>query len=326
MARGVYRARRVLPGEALRRHVAYFWLVQWALDAPYEQHVLTHPASHFIFEQDALSGARTSRVVGPKRRRFTRTLAGAGHVVGVALHAGTARAWLGYDVARLADQSAPLSQVFSTSVELEGAVLGARTDEAALAAVEAFLAPRLPLFDADARLAASLVERLLDDRALIRVDQVVALARRPERALQRLFHRHVGMSPKAVLRRFRLGEAADELARPAQPHRARPRARLLRPGPLQQGLPGRHWPSAVGLRRGSGLSPARWRRASTARAWSRAPTRESSLARAPLRRSLCSQRGHARCLTVGAGGSEEAVMLMSVGRAHRPQAPRPRAE
>ena len=80
-----------------------------ALDAPYVQHVLTHPASHFIFEQDDLTGARTSRVVGPQRRRFTRTLAGAGHLVGVALHAGTARTWLGYDVARLTDRAAPLA-------------------------------------------------------------------------------------------------------------------------------------------------------------------------------------------------------------------------
>ena len=73
------------------------------------------------------------------------------------------------------------------------------------------------MFDADARLATSLVERLVDDRALIRVDQVVALAQRPERALQRLFQRHVGLSPKAVLRRFRLGEAAELLARPGAP-------------------------------------------------------------------------------------------------------------
>ena len=49
---------------------------------------------------------------------------------------------------------------------------------------------------------------MIDDRALIRVDQAAALAGCSPRSLQRLFATYVGVSPKAVLARYRLQDAA----------------------------------------------------------------------------------------------------------------------
>lgn len=217
-ARGHYHARRVLPSDALTTHVAYFWLVRWALEQPFEQQVLTHPACHFVFEQNDVTGRMASRAVGPRRLRFTRTLTGAGHILGVALHAGTARAWLGHDVATLTDSAVPLrTKVVCDARAVERSILQERQDGAAVRAAEAFLRPLLPALDDEARLAASLVERITADRELTRVEHLVQLTGRSERALQRLFQRHVGLSPKAVLRRFRLAEAAETLAtHPAQ--------------------------------------------------------------------------------------------------------------
>jgi transcriptional regulator GlxA family with amidase domain len=49
---------------------------------------------------------------------------------------------------------------------------------------------------------------MIEDRSLVRVDQVAALGAMSVRSLQRLFATFVGVSPKAVLARYRLQDAA----------------------------------------------------------------------------------------------------------------------
>lgn len=214
--RGVYGARRVLPSADLADDVAYFWLVRWDLVEPYEQHALTLPAAHWVFEQH--EGVRTSRAVGPWRRRFARRLEGCGHIVGVAFHAGLGAPWLRAPVSTFVERMVPLTDVLGADLTAaHRSILGARDDARAVAATERFLRARRPPVDDDARLARRLMTRLHDDRELLRVDQLLALSGLPMRALQRLFRRCVGLSPKAVIRRFRLAEAAEALAqRPEQ--------------------------------------------------------------------------------------------------------------
>jgi AraC-like DNA-binding protein len=58
-----------------------------------------------------------------------------------------------------------------------------------------------------------IVAALLHDRTIARVDDVTEMFGVTPRTLQRLFQRYVGVSPKWVLRRYRLHEAAAGLAR-----------------------------------------------------------------------------------------------------------------
>jgi transcriptional regulator GlxA family with amidase domain len=53
-----------------------------------------------------------------------------------------------------------------------------------------------------------LIGAMIEDRALVRVDQVAALGGMSVRSVQRLFATFVGVSPKAVLARYRLQDAA----------------------------------------------------------------------------------------------------------------------
>jgi transcriptional regulator GlxA family with amidase domain len=53
-----------------------------------------------------------------------------------------------------------------------------------------------------------MVERISTDQALRRVASLAEVLRLPERRLQRLFAEYVGVSPKWVMRRARLLEAA----------------------------------------------------------------------------------------------------------------------
>src|SRR5207302_8657237 len=52
---------------------------------------------------------------------------------------------------------------------------------------------------------------LHDALPIFRVEQVVEASRMRKRALERLFQEYVGVSPKWVIQRYRLFEAADRL-------------------------------------------------------------------------------------------------------------------
>ena len=56
------------------------------------------------------------------------------------------------------------------------------------------------------------MELALSDRAIVRVDDLAGRSGLPVRALQLLFREYVGVSPKWVIRRFWLQEAALRLA------------------------------------------------------------------------------------------------------------------
>ena len=78
---------------------------------------------------------------------------------------------------------------------------------------EAFLRARWPPDDPQVELVGRIVAAMLHDPSIIRVDQVTERFGLTARTLQRLFQRYVGVSPKWVLRRYRLHEAAAALAR-----------------------------------------------------------------------------------------------------------------
>ncbi len=74
---------------------------------------------------------------------------------------------------------------------------------------EGLLCSVLPERDRMVEQAAALVSRITDDPGLRRVDELSAASGMTARSLQRLFADYVGVSPKWVMRRARLHEAAE---------------------------------------------------------------------------------------------------------------------
>ncbi|MFD0400610.1 DUF6597 domain-containing transcriptional factor [Kitasatospora sp. NPDC127121] len=199
------RVERRAPAPAVARFVEFYWLVRWDRRGrpPYEQKVLAHPNVHLVFE------APRARVYGVDRSLFVRRLEGAGHVLGVKFRPGAFRSFAGHPVAGLADRSVPAAAYFGPEADrLNEDVLGERLrDQAALA--DAFLLPRLPAPDPVAQEVAAMVERITGTPDLCRVDDLARELGLTVRRLQRLFAEYVGASPKWVLRRARLHEAAE---------------------------------------------------------------------------------------------------------------------
>ena len=78
--------------------------------------------------------------------------------------------------------------------------------------MEDFLRARRPPPDPALDTIAAIVATMLEDPAVARVDALAARHGMSTRTLQRLFRRYVGVSPKWVLKRYRLHEAAERIA------------------------------------------------------------------------------------------------------------------
>jgi AraC-like DNA-binding protein len=78
--------------------------------------------------------------------------------------------------------------------------------------VEQFLRGRLPERDENVDLINQIVDRIIADPTIHKVDALADQFHLGKRTLQRLFSQYVGVSPKWVIMRYRLQEAAEQLA------------------------------------------------------------------------------------------------------------------
>lgn len=206
-AAGFLQVRRQPPAPELAALVEFYWNPRWDLRGrePYEQKVLAHPNVHLVFEPDG------PLVYGVPRKVFVRRLEGAGQVLGVKFRPGAFRPFAGGPVAALADRAVPAAGIFGPEVEQVCRAVLACDDLAAMGALaDRFLLARLPAAPPDPRVAevAALVEAITARPQLFRVDALARELGVPVRRLQRVFAEYVGVSPKWVLRRARLHEAA----------------------------------------------------------------------------------------------------------------------
>ena len=193
------------PSPALARFVERYWIVRWDLrDAePYAQETLPFPCVNLVF------GTHRPGLFGVPDERFVARLDGAGWVVGVKFRPGGFRPFWPDEIASLTDRELAIGAAFGDrGVAIDRAVHDAPDDDLRLARIEAFLAAVAPAPDPRIDDVARAVELAQAEPALARVDELAARAAIPVRTLERLFRAYVGVSPKWVIRRFRVHEAA----------------------------------------------------------------------------------------------------------------------
>jgi AraC-like DNA-binding protein len=106
-----------------------------------------------------------------------------------------------------------LSDVFPwDEVAAQDAVLDTSDDVAMMEAANGLLRMALPARDPQVERIAAMLRAVESTPGLTQVAELAAHAHMSVRSLQQLFSEYVGVSPKWVIRRFRLHEAADRLA------------------------------------------------------------------------------------------------------------------
>lgn len=200
---------RHAPSPDLDFFVERYWIVRWDLRgrAPYVSQTLPHPSINVVCEDG------DTRAWGVQNDRFHRTLEGKSAVFGIKFRPGAFYPFLRSSVSDLTDRDVGLDELFGIdSKALAKKVL--RTTEVVrqIAIIEAMLRERLPPKDANVALIGRVIHLLLEETSLQRVEDVCERLGVSERTLQRLFRRYVGVSPKWVIQRIRVHEAAERLS------------------------------------------------------------------------------------------------------------------
>ncbi|WP_232831935.1 helix-turn-helix transcriptional regulator [Nocardiopsis sp. FIRDI 009] len=194
-----FRLDRHAPSASVSRFVDRYWVASWDLTgrAPHVQRVLPHPVVNVVFHDGGAA------VYGPATRVLPRRLEGTGWALGVMFRPAGFRPLLGRPLSTIVDAVLPWSELFDADLPAHDAPAPLITW------VDDLLAARLPARRHPAEDTADLVDRLAADPSAVSVS---ALARREGvgvRLLQRRFADHVGLSPKTVIRRYRIYEAAE---------------------------------------------------------------------------------------------------------------------
>ena len=198
---------RFWPGESLAPFVEHFWTVAWEVAEPEIAEVLPHPSVHLVLE------AGGSRVAGVPKGRFTTRLEGSGRVLGTKFRPGGFRPFLKAPVSSLSGRTIPLEEIFGPAAEgLEERALAFADPVQAFEVVQTFLEGLRPLPDPQTDLAARIAERVATDREITKVEHISSAFGLGTRSLQRLFSDYVGVSPKWIIQRYRLHEAAERIA------------------------------------------------------------------------------------------------------------------
>ncbi|WP_134741270.1 helix-turn-helix domain-containing protein [Nocardioides sp. 503] len=238
---------RFVPSPELADVVRRYWLPVWSLPPGRvtAQRVLQYPVCLLVVSEDYAS------VVGPSSGLSIKELAGSGWAVGAMLQPGAGSPLLGGPVS-LTDGQLDLD----TLATIDGSALAAAVRAAmspapddperrrsAVLTVEAALRPLAPL-DGEGLLVNAVVEYVEGDPRVHRVGQICEKFALTERSLQRLAARRIGLSPKWLIQRRRLHEAAERLSADGSVDLARIAADL---GYTDQAHFGRDWRRVTGV-------------------------------------------------------------------------------
>jgi len=233
---------RFAPSPELGDVVRRYWMPVWSLPDGRSsvQRVLQYPVCLIVVSDSY------ALLVGPSTGLSTQELTGSGWALGTMLQPAAGLALCGGPVEQLTDRAIPLADE-----ALAGRIREAVGDDphdpdhqqAAVAALEEALAGLLPVDD-EGRLVNAIVEYVEGDQQVQRVGQVCEKFAITERTLQRLTARRIGLSPKWLIQRRRLHEAAERLAGDDRPDLARVAADL---GYADQAHFGRDWRTVTGV-------------------------------------------------------------------------------
>ena len=215
---------RFAPRADLADVVRRCWLPIWDLP-PGEvsvQKVLQYPVCLLVISADY------ALLVGPSTGLSTRELRGSGWALGTMLAPAAGALLLDGPVSAVTDTSLDLERVPG----IDGSALVGRVRAAlsadptvdtaqrcAVQAIQQALAGLLPV-DEEGLLVNAVVECVEHDSGVQRVSQVCEKFALGERTLQRLTARRIGLSPKWLVQRRRLHEAAEQLGEASRPELA----------------------------------------------------------------------------------------------------------
>ncbi|TCS25129.1 helix-turn-helix domain-containing protein [Acidomonas methanolica] len=197
---------RILPSDELSPVVEHFWWVQWDTEEEQTSEVLSYPSIHVVFEK------QEATVVGIVRKKFIRRLHGCGEVFGIKFRPAMFRQFDSTPAHKITDRTFPLDNSVWDR-EVIGKILNSPSMTEKAYHAEMALHVPAQATDPQAIHIRDLVEHIRHNPEIRSVSDLTMRSGLTERSLQRLFRNYLGVPPKWVIRRFRLQEASECLAK-----------------------------------------------------------------------------------------------------------------
>jgi AraC-like DNA-binding protein len=196
--------RREPPPDALKPFVVAFWTVQWDLPEgeTYRQAILPFPCVNLAYEQGEFL------VHGPGTACFVATLSGRGWVTGARFTPAGFSAFSRWPMRKLVDHVEPAASVIGRSPPLS-----VSSPREARDALSDYLLAQEASPSAEMALADRLVAMAEADARIVTAETLAQEAAMAIRSLHRLLQRYVGVSSKWIVRRARVQNAAERVAR-----------------------------------------------------------------------------------------------------------------
>lgn len=220
---GSVQVTRIDPSGSVRDLVAHYWLPTWHIPAgcTQQQRILTYPGCNLAIED----GVGTLH--GPVTRLSIKQLSGSGRAFGVLFRPGTGALLSQLPMTRLADHSVPAidcgldcAEPIQAALHTEGTA--EQQHRATTKIFEDWLVQRLPDgLDKEGLLLNRMCADIESTPGIQRVAQLCERWQIGERSLQRLVRTRMGITPKWLLQRHRLQEAAQLMGSGTGPNLAR---------------------------------------------------------------------------------------------------------
>ncbi|SFM22926.1 AraC-type DNA-binding protein [Paenibacillus sp. 1_12] len=173
---------------------------------PYWQDVIPNPCVNLVIQKN-----RTG-IYGAAKYKYSQLLESKGCVFGVKFKPGGFYPFIKKSVAVLATHPMDIYDVFDVkTLHVEDAILTQEDASSMVEKAESFIRPKLPERDETVALINQIIDRIVEEREITKVDDICAIFAINKRQLQRIFDQYVGINPKWVIKLYRLQNAAETI-------------------------------------------------------------------------------------------------------------------
>ncbi|NOU97270.1 helix-turn-helix domain-containing protein [Paenibacillus sp. LMG 31456] len=199
---------RYAPSEDIGFFVKHFWVVSWDLTghAPYNQELVPNPCVNLIIEPNKTA------IYGIPKNKSSYLIREKGHVLGVKFKPGGFYPFIRQSVSVLNGNPMGVENVFDVDARaIEDTILNQQEDSKMVELAEHMIRQKLPARDENITLINRVIDQIIEDREITKVDHISQQLNINIRKLQRLFEQYVGVSPKWVIKLYRLQNAAESM-------------------------------------------------------------------------------------------------------------------
>ena len=203
-----YSLRRYYPKFELTDFIDQFWLVDWNLPAnkTHTQRNLPDPNFHLVISNDSV------KVVGPVTKVYNYMMSGKDRIIGVKFSLGALQHVLSLPLVEYVDKEIDASKIFGERLtEALASLLAIKSDALICEILEKRLTPHKTSVCDSQQSVQKLVSLIKDEQSIVKVSQLSERAELSPRMIQRYFRKHIGLSAKWLIRKYRLHRVLERL-------------------------------------------------------------------------------------------------------------------